>query len=122
MNVLKPQLRVTIETLLANGVTQHEIERRTGVDRKTIRKYQAQMKIPQVATGSEAGEIQNAPPRPPDGGESIPKTKSFNTTSACEPYREWIESQVALGRNAQSIYQDLVEQFGFTNKLEVVRR
>jgi len=122
MNVLKPQLRVTIETLLANGVTQHEIERRTGVDRKTIRKYQAQMKIPQVATGSEAGEIQNAPPRPPDGGESIPKTKSFNTTSACEPYREWIESQVALGRNAQSIYQDLVEQFGFTNKYNSVKR
>lgn len=37
-DVLKPHLRTTIETLLARGVTQREIERRTGVDRKTIRK------------------------------------------------------------------------------------
>jgi hypothetical protein len=34
------------------------------------------------------------------------------TPSACEIHREWIESQVALGRNAMSIYQDLAEKFG----------
>jgi hypothetical protein len=33
------------------------------------------------------------------------------TISACEPHRVWIEAQVALGRNAVSIYQDLVEVF-----------
>ena len=41
MNVLKPHLRITIETLLKNGTSQREIERRTGVDRKTIRRYAA---------------------------------------------------------------------------------
>ena len=38
MNVLKPYRRITIETLLRSGVSQREIARRTGVDRKTIRR------------------------------------------------------------------------------------
>jgi transposase len=42
--------------------------------------------------------------------------------SACEPHRAWIESQVQLGRNAQSIYQDLVELKGFTNAYNSVKR
>jgi len=37
-------------------------------------------------------------PRP---GGKIPKA----TPSACEVHRDWIESQVVLGRNATSIYQ-----------------
>jgi transposase len=37
--VLKQYLRVRIQTLLANGSSQKEIELRTGVDRKTIRRY-----------------------------------------------------------------------------------
>jgi hypothetical protein len=40
LNVLKPHLRVTIQTLLRNRASQHEIQRLTGVDRKTIRRYQ----------------------------------------------------------------------------------
>jgi hypothetical protein len=39
MNVLKPDLQTTIKTLLSKGVSQREIERKTGIDRKTIRKY-----------------------------------------------------------------------------------
>ena len=39
LNVLKPHLQITIATLLARGESQHEIARRTGVDRKTIRRY-----------------------------------------------------------------------------------
>ena len=40
MNVLKPHLQTTIWTLLAAGASQREIERVTGIDRKTIRGYQ----------------------------------------------------------------------------------
>ena len=36
MNVLKPHLRITVATLLRGGASQREIERMTGVDRKTI--------------------------------------------------------------------------------------
>ena len=44
------------------------------------------------------------------------------TTSACEPYRAWIEAQVELGRNAVSIYQDLVETHGFAHAYNSVKR
>ena len=60
MNVLKPHLRITIETLLQSGTSQHEIARRTGVDRKTIRRYAAGANSPGVATGSVGAE---SPPR-----------------------------------------------------------
>jgi hypothetical protein len=111
LNVLKSHLRITIETLLAKGVSQHEIARRTGVDRKTIRRYQSNSPM---ATGSVSGEGQNPLPRPP----ALPKPAS----SACEPHRIWIEEQVGLGRNATSIYQDLVELFGFEHRYNSVKR
>jgi len=44
------------------------------------------------------------------------------TASACEIHREWIESQVALGRNAQSIFQDLVGLHGFAHRYNSVKR
>jgi hypothetical protein len=43
-------------------------------------------------------------------------------TSACEIHREWIEGQVVLGRNAMSIYQDLVELLGFSHRYNSVKR
>jgi transposase/mRNA-degrading endonuclease RelE of RelBE toxin-antitoxin system len=42
--------------------------------------------------------------------------------SACAKHREWIEAQVQLGRNAVSIYQDLVETHGFTHRYNSVKR
>lgn len=75
MNVLKSHLRITVQTLLGNGAGQREIERMTGVDRKTIRRIGREIASPEansprVATGCEgcgsgiSGE-QNPPPRPP---------------------------------------------------------
>lgn len=52
-----------VETLLAKGASQREIERRTGADRKTIRRYAANS--PGAATGSAAEPGQTPPPRPP---------------------------------------------------------
>jgi transposase len=66
---LKPHLRVTIRTLLQGGASQRKIERATGVDRKTIRRYEREAKSPGVATGSEPGKAEGEPgqipPRPP---------------------------------------------------------
>ena len=39
MNVLKPALQSTVKTLLKNEISQREINRKTGIDRKTIRRY-----------------------------------------------------------------------------------
>jgi len=113
VNVLKPNLRITIETLLARGASQREIERRTGVDRKTIRRYAANS--PGVAIGSGCAEARTPPPRPPAPTSAV-------SVSACAAHREFIEAQVALGRNAVSIYQDLVETHGFDHAYNSVKR
>ena len=39
MNVLQPNKKTTIITLLTNGISHREIARKARVDRKTIRKY-----------------------------------------------------------------------------------
>ncbi len=115
MNVLKPHLQTTIATLVAAGKRQREIARITGVDRKTIRKYQeqfaaAQANSPTVPTGPE---LQIPPPCPPAKGSQ---------PSVCEPHREFIEAQLRLRRNAMAIYQDLVDRFGFAAGYDSVKR
>ena len=71
MNVLKPDLRICIETLLDKGATQREIERCTGVDRKTIRRYQRLSNSPGVATGSDVVGRSNSP-TPATGSDEHP--------------------------------------------------
>jgi transposase len=117
--------------LVRSGVSQRKIAEHTGVDRKTIRRYADLSNSPGVATGSEpvpgenpppwppapeTASSQNPPPRPPAPG---PPQKAL---SACAPHRIWIETQVGLGRNAQSIYQDLVDHHGFANRYNSVKR
>jgi transposase len=122
LNVLKPHLRSAMQTLLDNGATQREIERFTGVDRKTIRRYQRLSNFPGVATGLEAAGGQIPPPRPPALEEAAVLAATKVTPSVCEPHRAWIETQVGLGRNAVSLYQDLVETHGFPHAYNSVKR
>ena len=111
------QKRNTVETLLGKGVSQHEIHRKTGIDRKTIRKIARRVGVCEanspMATGSGDGGAQIPPPRPP---------AATDARSACEPHRGWIEAQIRLGRNATAIYQDLVDQHGFTSRYNSVKR
>ena len=112
MNVLKPHLQTTIWTLLGAGASQREIERVTGIDRKTIRGYQKRFAAvasnsPGVSTGP-AGQI------PPPCLPTPMPARSPATVSACEPHRGFIEAQLRLRRNAMAIYQGLVDQHGFT--------
>jgi acyl-CoA synthetase (AMP-forming)/AMP-acid ligase II len=74
VNVLKPHQKSTVFTLLQNRVSQREISRKTGIDRKTIRRLALQMASPLVkaepnsptlATGSQGAPEQIPPPRPP---------------------------------------------------------
>jgi transposase len=113
-----------VETLLHSGASHREIERRTGVDRKTIRRYAAAADAPNSstpATGSVGPDGQTPPPRPPAHAKAD-ATSRRATPSACEPHRTWIEAQVQLGRNAVSIYQELVDGSGFTHHYNSVKR
>ncbi len=129
MNVLKPHLQATIFTLLERGKSQREIHRLTGIDRKTIRKYQqlysAGSNSPGVAAGSAGDKGQIPPARPPAASpllEEASRAIAHQARSECEPHRAWIEEQVRLKRNAQAIYQELVDRFGFGARYNSVKR
>ena len=119
MNVLKPHLQTTVWTLLEAGASQREIERATGIDRKTIRAYQKRFAAAANSPGvSTDWGRQFPPPRPPTPLRAI----SAATVSACEPHRSFIEAQLRLSRNAVAIYQDLVDQQAFTAGYSSVMR
>jgi len=114
------------------------IQRATGVRRETIGAYLRAAGIPvrgrgrpsegpakPAITGGVSTDL--APPNPAiSSGVSIDRAGLAPTrapsVSACEPYREVIAAAVARGRNAVAIYQDLVDDHGFTAKYASVRR
>jgi len=127
VNVLKPNQRATVYTLLERNTSGREIARITGIDRKTVRSYRTRWlaeisNSPGVATGSDPAPITEAgvvaaqipPPWPP-----APASVS---TSLCEVHREFIEAQLRLRRNATAIYQDLVDSHGYTAAYNSVKR
>ena len=116
LNVLKPHLQTTILTLLEAGTSHRQIERVSGIDRKTIRTYAKRIEelkanSPGVAAGTPD---QIPPPRPP--------AQLKLTTSICEPHRTFIEAQLRFKRNYMAIYQDLVDKHGFTGAYNSVKR
>ncbi|SAL82831.1 integrase catalytic subunit [Caballeronia terrestris] len=54
MNVLKPHLQSTVFTLLERNKSQRQIQRLTGIDRKTIRRYQAIFGSPQASSANSS--------------------------------------------------------------------
>jgi transposase len=62
-----------------------------------------------------ANEVSTDPTRPQRPGRSP-------VASACEPFREFVESSLAAGRNAMAIWQDLVDDHGFAGKYASVKR
>jgi len=116
LNVLKPHLQTTLSTLLESNTSHRQIERVTGIDRKTIRTYAKRIEELKanssgVATGTPD---QIPPPRPPAAANS--------TASICEPHRAFIEAQLRFKRNYMAIYQDLVDTHGFTGAYNSVKR
>jgi transposase len=63
------------------------------------------------ASGSEV-TTDSGGPKPPPGA----------TASTSEPYRELIEAGLSHGRNAMSIWQELVDRHGFAGSYETVKR
>jgi transposase len=121
---LKPHMQTTIETLLRAGRSQREIERVTGIDRKTIRSYHKRLMAPPAnSPGVATGDPPASPPPRPAATPPTPATPvATAVASICEPHREFIEAQVRLRRNATAIYQDLVDQHGFGGAYNSVKR
>jgi transposase len=120
VNVLKPHKQTTISTLLGLCKSQRDIQRITGIDRKTIRYYQRQYQAQQSNSPGVATDCpqQIPPPWPPtESPFAVPMS-----TSKCEPYRHFVDGQLRLGRNAMAIYQDLVDLHSFDGAYNSVKR
>ena len=132
-NVLSEEKKQQVIGLGRLGWTLRRIETATGVRRETAANYLRAAGIPVRAPG-RWGRSEAKPAievfTDPAGGNSTPSAKPAievstdfpGSASACEPYREFIESSLAKGRNGMAIWQDLVDQYGFANHYASVRR
>src|SRR5690242_19594215 len=148
-NVLSDEKRQQVEALGRLGWTLRRIQRETGVRRETAGEYLRAADIavrgrggspPKTATSQEvitdpgaakpgAAKPATSPEVITDPGAAKPATSpevitdpARKTVSACEPYRELIERWLGDGRHAMSIWQELVEQRGFTARYASVQR
>src|SRR3984893_910137 len=98
-NVLTVSLQATIYSLHDRGWSRRRIARELGIDRETVGRYLLLAKPAISTAGTVAGR-----------------------KSQCEPLAEVIMAKVEVGLSAQRIYQDLVEESGFTDSYQSVKR
>ena len=126
-NVLDRDRQQQVVALGRLGWSLRRIERETGVRRETASEYLKAAAVPvrgrgrpgegpaKPAISTEVSTDSSAPawPRPPTRASQA---------SACAPHRARIETALAVGRNAMAIWQDLVDEVGFTARYASVRR
>jgi len=137
-NVLDDEKQRQILTLGRLGWALRRIEAATGVRRETAGGY---LRAAGIAVRGR-GRPGEGPPKPAITAEvstDFPPPKPATTrpvstdsavvaatrapsASACEPYRELVVEALGLGRNAVAIWQDLVDDHGFTARYASVRR
>ncbi|HEU4887800.1 MAG TPA: IS21 family transposase [Thermoanaerobaculia bacterium] len=139
-NALDHEKQQQIVALGRLGWPLRRIEAATGIRRETVSGY---LRAAGVAVRGRGGQPKEWPPKPAialevstDLGSSKPAITATVSTdsgprsppgrapsaSACEPYRELIAEALARGRNAMAIWQDLVDDHGFTARYASVRR
>jgi len=145
-NVLSDERKQQVVALCRLGWPLRRIEDVTGVRRETASAYLKAAGVPvrpprgwgRRPPANPANEVSTDPggqPNPandPSTGSNPANGVSTDLSwprrpgrapaaSACEPYRELIESALAAGRNAMAIWQDLVDDHGFAAKYAVGR-
>jgi transposase len=121
-NVLGREKREQVLALGRLGWSLRRIQAETGVHRETASAY---LKAAGLAI-RPPGRWGRPPPKPAietstDPGWP-PRPGRSPQASACEPYREGIEAGVRQGRPAMSIWQDLVDDHGFSASYASVKR
>jgi len=143
-NVLSEEKKLQVIALGKLGWPLRRIEQETGVRRETAgaylkaagitvhppgwrRRSQSKPAI-QVATDSETAKPANGAGvttdfiRPFSQKTSIALPPSSRSESVCEPFRETIEVGLRRGRNAMAIWQELVDEHGFSGAYNSVKR
>jgi transposase len=137
VNVLSEEKKQQVLTLGRLGWSLREIEEAVHVRRETASGYLKAAGIPvrgprkrrppnpasRDGVSTDSGEGGTANPASREGVSTDPGAPSrAPAASACEPYRELIETAVRLGRNAKIIWQDLVTSHGFSAGYASVKR
>lgn len=136
-NVLDKEKQQQVIALGRLGWTLRRIEAATGVRRETVGDY---LRAAGIAVRRRGGRRSVWPPPNPATtsevstdcvGSNPATTRSVSTdstatrapsASACEAYRDLIVAALARGRNAMGIWQDLVDDHGFSARYASVRR
>lgn len=123
-NVLSHHKREQVVALGKLGWSLRRIEAEVHIRRETISAYLKAAGVPVRPPGGWG----KRPPAPKPANEAptdflaVTRAKERPSPSACEPYREWIETALAKGRNAKAIWQDLIDDHGFRGGYTGVRR
>ena len=141
-NVLNEEKQQQVRALGQLGWSLRRIEEQTGVRRETASAY---LKAAGISVRGPGGWGRQRPAGPTESSEQASKSKPANevttdsgdktpeslppqganpavTASTCEPYREAIEVGLSRGRNATAIWQDLVDQHGYSGGYQTVKR
>lgn len=139
-NVLKEEQQEQIRALGRMGWSLRRIEEATGVRRETVARYLRwagiRVRPPRARKLglAKAASLVSTDPPSPSPAESKPASEvstdlergppaaAAQSDSLCEPHREWITTALEHGRNAMSIWQDLVDRHGFAGRYSSVKR
>jgi transposase len=129
VNVLSEENKQQVFALGRLGWSLRRIERAVHIRRETVSTYLKAAGIPVRPPGGwgrghpkPAIEVSTDPGHENGPADETRKPASTPSESACEPYREFIEAELAKGRNAMAIWQDLVDGHGFGEKYASVKR
>jgi transposase len=121
-NVLDREKQQQILALGRLGWSLRQIEEATGVRRETASRYLKAAGVAVRCPGRWGHPDPNAAIEVITDSAPSPRPGRSPTVSACEPHREWIEDAVRDGRDAMSIWQDLVDDREFAHSYQSVRR
>lgn len=116
MNGLSVTERERIVGLLRLGWSERRVGRETGHHRLTVRRIARELAAATPLDPQAAPEAVAAP----DPG--TPAARRPTSRSSCETHRPFIEGELAKGRNAMAIYQDLVEHRSYEGAYNAVKR
>jgi len=142
-NVLNEEKQQQVLVLGRLQWSLRRIEEHTGVRRETVSAY---LKAAGIAVGGRgrpgrrrvstptrelaahssaakpANQVTTDSGGPPADKPQAPPTGPSPSASTCEPYRESIELWLSRGRNATAIWQDLIDQHGYSGGYQTVKR
>src|SRR6266851_5010860 len=137
-NVLDDEKQQQVLALGRLGWTLRRIEAATGVRRETASGYLRAAGIsvrgrgrpgegvpkPAITTemSTDSGPSKPAISEAVSTDAAVPVATRAPSASACEPYRDLIAEALSRGRNAVAIWQDLVDDHGFSARYASVRR